>query len=347
MRIVEIDPRSDPLWSGLVQRRGGSVFVSPNWLWVISDTYGFGVSALVALDDGGRAEGGVAFSTVADPAGERLVSLPFSDYCDPLVTSQAQWDALAGVLIDRGRPLDVRCLNSPYPPRDPRFSAKGAASWHGVELQEDADATWKRIRSNGRREVRRAQQRGVEVEPAEDVEGLRRFYELHLGVRKYKYRLLAQPYRFFENIWSRFIARGQGALLLARQEQRVIAGTLYLRWGDTLYYKFSASDPAYLDCRPNDLLVWEGLTYAHAHGCRRFDFGLSDSKQEGLLRFKRKFATEEGEIRSLRYQPPSWRSRGSPELREILDSLTPLLTSEAVPDPVTEEAGEILYALFA
>src|SRR5690606_30698311 len=115
---------------------------------------------------------------------------------------------------------------------------------------------------------------------AESEDDLRAFFEMHLRVRKHKYGLLAQPYRFFRSIWDNFLVPGRGRLLLARVDGRVVGGVLYLDWGDTVYYKFNASDPGDLGVRPNDLLVWEGLRRAHESGMRWFDFGVSDWDQE-------------------------------------------------------------------
>jgi len=51
----------------------------------------------------------------------------------------------------------------------------------------------------------KSQREGLVVRLAQSEEELRAFFEMHLKVRKYKYGLLAQPYRFFQNIWRHFI----------------------------------------------------------------------------------------------------------------------------------------------
>jgi CelD/BcsL family acetyltransferase involved in cellulose biosynthesis len=164
-------------------------------------------------------------------------------------------------------------------------------------------------------------------------------------VRKYKYQLLAQPWAFFEQIWTQLLNQGHGRLQLAERDGDVLGGVLLLQWGRTLYYKFNASQPDLLGARPNDLVVWAAIEYGVAAGLERLDFGLSDWDQEGLLRFKRKYATEEKTIHSLRRvpRPPSSREV---ELRALLPRLTSLLTSPEVPDHLSEEAGNALYRYF-
>lgn len=43
--------------------------------------------------------------------------------------------------------------------------------------------------------------------------------------------------------------------------------------------------------------MWQGIQYGKAKGYTHLDFGLSDWDQEGLVRYKRKFATTDLSIR--------------------------------------------------
>src|SRR5437588_617807 len=59
MKVVCVDPRTDPLWRSLVEKTESSVFHSPSWIRVLTDTYSWQASAYVLVDDarGGRAVG--------------------------------------------------------------------------------------------------------------------------------------------------------------------------------------------------------------------------------------------------------------------------------------------------
>ena len=221
------------------------------------------------------------------------------------------------------RPRFAAC-NNKVPLADSRFVSAKEAKWHAVDLDRALDDIWDSVHSSSRRAIRKARKRGVEIHLAKTKSDLRTFYELHGAVRNRKYRMLAQPYSFFEAIWDGFLERGNGFLLLARYEGRTIAGVLYLRHGDTVYYKFNASAHEQLAERPNDLLLWEGLTHAKQElGCRKLDLGLSDTDQDGLIRYKRKFATEEKMIRFLQHLPATWMQRSNEqEWSKILPELT-------------------------
>jgi len=184
------------------------------------------------------------------------------------------------------------------------------------------------------------------VRVAESEQELRTFFEMHLKVRKYKYGLLAQPYSFFQNIWHHFVDAQHGFLLLAIHGDKIVAGDFFLEWKDTLYYKFNASLPDDLSHRPNDMLIWEGIKQGKNRGHAFLDFGLSDMDQEGLVRYKRKFGTEEKTISFLRHEPNGGPTPAEKEMRELLGRMTSRFTNHMVPDPVTEKAGEDLYRLF-
>jgi CelD/BcsL family acetyltransferase involved in cellulose biosynthesis len=345
MTILEVDPRTDLGWHRLVTQEPSDVFHAPEWVRVLADTYEFDTRALLVVDEAGRPRAGVPYCPIRDLRGSRLVTLPFSDYCDPLVAEPAHWDAMLEQLCQHGSPYLCRCLHNDLPAADKRCTVTKLAHWHAADLTPDLEGLWRRLDESARRAIRKAEKAGVTVQVAEDEKLLRAFYDLHLGVRKFKYRLLAQPYRMFEKVWQHFLAPGKGRLIVASLANQVIAGAVFLEWRDRLYYKFGASDPTELCHRPNDLIIWEAMKHAKAVGLRTLDLGLSDWDQSGLVRYKRKFATEEKTIRFLR-GASGVECEPAPVPR-LLHELTALLTDPAVPDHVSETAGGLLYRYFA
>ncbi|MEW5959595.1 MAG: GNAT family N-acetyltransferase [Chloroflexota bacterium] len=346
MEIIYVDPRSDSRWQQLIQAHASDAFHTPGWLRVLAETYDLEIGAYILLAGTGQPVAGLPFGRIADLKGERLATLPFSDYCDPLVDEPEHWHCLVDRLLADHCPYTLRCLHNDLPLADSRLALVNRAKWHGLNLRPDLDTLWQGLPDTARRAINKAGRQGIGVRLAEDRADLRAFFELHLGMRKYKYRILAQPYRFFEHIWTHLIEKQHGCLLLATHQERVIAGILFLEWKNTLYYKFNASDPAYLSLRPNDLLIWQGIQYGQTRGYTCLDFGLSDWDQEGLVRYKRKFASTEKTISFLRHSP-NGASPQAEHLSRLLPQLTDLFTADSVPDHVTEQAGNVLYGLFS
>jgi lipid II:glycine glycyltransferase (peptidoglycan interpeptide bridge formation enzyme) len=277
----------------------------------------------------------------------RIVSLPFSDYCDPLVSSHQDWQDLFGELETHGMPVLLRCLHSRIVPDDPRLAVTKQARWHGLRLGSDLEKVWSDLDKSWRGAIRKARREGVVVQTVDDETFLEEFAAMHLSVRKYKYRRLSQPQALFEAICRRFRAVRSWYPLVACHQGRVIAACVFLRWNDTLYYKFSASRAEELAVCPNNLLLWEGIQLAKNIGCRLLDLGLSDDDQLGLIRFKQRLGTEEREIRHLCYTPTGHRPEREMEVRRLLEQMTELFTEPTVPDEVTNRAGDMLYRYFA
>lgn len=344
--VVTLDPATDPRWTALLQTRSASIFHSPPWFRALADAYSIEVKAHVAMDATNVPQGGIAFCISTDIFGRRVISLPFSDACDPLLVSSAAWPVLFERLEQEQAPAFLRCRDQ-LGEFDPRLAIIKRARWHSLSVATDATAIWAGFEGAARRGVRKAEHHGVVVRPLNGSQGLAEFHRLHVALRKRKYRLLAQPLSFFEAIKHSFQKVDGWFPLGAFLDDRLVAATLYLRWGDTLYYKFNASCLSSLQLRANNLLVWAGISLARSLGCRELDLGPSDDDQPGLIRFKRQFGAMERELRFLCYFPPNSHDRHHNELRGLFADLIRLLTSPNVPDDVTRQAGALLYRYFA
>lgn len=344
--ISRVDPVHDPAWAALVGMRRSTLFHSPSWMKVLCRTYGLPISAYV-LEEDGRPSGGVAWCDLDDFLGRRRVTLAFSDLCDPLADSVDAMGMLVESVLADGLPWTVRALARNMPKVVAPVVHSTLFQWQAIHLMEDSQALWNGLSSMAQRGVQKAERSGLKAREATEKGELRDWYLQHLRLRKTKHGLLAQPYAFFENIWEAFIEKGQGFLLLADYEGRIVGGTLYLLWQDTCFYKFNASDPTYLPVRPNNLLMWEGALRAKERGCRLLDLGRSNANQEGLVRFKQGFGAVAEELYSVTYQPGADDPAGSREVRHLLEELTGLFVQESVPDDVTEGAGALLYRYFA
>jgi len=124
----------------------------------------------------------------------------------------------------------------------------------------------------------------------------------------------------------------------------VVAGIFLLEWNGRAYYKFNASDPTSLGLRPNDLLMWECLVRSRERANDLLDLGLSSSSQEGLVRYKRKYATVESPVWTLTAGPH--RTPQQAELGPVLHQLTSVLVDERVPLELSERAADALYRYF-
>ena len=350
LTVVGADPLTDPRWRELASTPGAGLFTSPPWLAAVCGSYGFTPQARIAVDGAGRPVGGLAWVAVDDARGLRCLSLPFCDRADPPVPDTATWDLLVDAAGIGDTPFTVRCLDDSPAVRGAGLATTGEAAWHGTPLRDadgalDVDALHRRIHGQSRRNLAAAERAGVRVEVRDDLDAVRLMHGLHVRLRKHKYGYLAQPRGFFERIWQEFAPEGRCVTLVASVGDLVVAAALFLEWNGALYYKFGASDPVHLQVRPNDAIYWTGIRHAIERGLDLVDWGLSDLDQPGLVRFKRKWASEERRLLTLRSGTAAPRV-GAQEFGDALSGLTRLLTDPAVPDEITERAGALLYRYF-
>lgn len=344
-----VDPVTSPAWAELISSTASTLFHSPQWMRVLQETYHIPLSSCI-LERAGRPVAGVAWSPINDLLGPRRVTLPFSDFCDPLASSpqegRTEGRTLAELVAVEGQPWVLRALARNLPDVPFPVTASTLYKWQSIELTPSTQELWDRLTSMASRGVRKAERSGVEVRQAIDKGELREWYLLHLRLRRAKFGLLAQPYAFFERIWDTFFEKGQGFLLLATHQDRVIGGTLYLIWKDVCYYKFSASDGGYLSLRPNNLVMWRGVLEAKERGCRLLDLGRSPVGEPGLVAFKQGFGAKDEDMYAVTYDKEGKAQENAREARRLLNDLTRLFVQESVPERVTEEAGALLYRFF-
>jgi CelD/BcsL family acetyltransferase involved in cellulose biosynthesis len=92
MTIYELNPLGDPRWAAFIDRHPrASVFHTPGWLEALYSTYGYKPIAVTTTPQGAELTNGMVFCDVRSwLTGRRLVSLPFSDHCDPLIEETKQ-----------------------------------------------------------------------------------------------------------------------------------------------------------------------------------------------------------------------------------------------------------------
>ena len=96
MRVSVIDPITDPRWRTIVHRHpAAGIFHTPEWLSALQRTYRYQTLAYVGTGFGDEITCGIPFCRVRSAiTGHRLVSLPFSDHCQPLVSNPEELNEL-------------------------------------------------------------------------------------------------------------------------------------------------------------------------------------------------------------------------------------------------------------
>jgi len=286
----------DPRWLDWARSQPqANCFHHPAWARLLQGSYGCPVWLAVLMGEGGDILAGVPVAEVSRPLGGRCwVSLPFSDHCQALGEGA---EALLAALTAAGQAQRMRQLEFRWDyAGSPGLAVRDEYLLHRLPIDDVFDRFSRRIHPMHQRNVRAAQRHGVQIELTHDLDGLRAFYRLHLLTRR-RQGVPVQPWHFFERLGRELLAQELGFVLLACYQREVLAGAVFLRWNQTLTYKFGASDPQQLGLRPNDLLFWEAVRWACEHDCRVLDLGRTDVDNPGLQDFKRRWGAEETVLR--------------------------------------------------
>jgi CelD/BcsL family acetyltransferase involved in cellulose biosynthesis len=278
----------DQRWQHLVDRsREALPFHRPAWLEVLADSYGFLPFVLAVSDAAGELSAGLPLMEVKDPLrGRRWIALPFTDRCPPLVTSSEAGERLAAALDTARREAGVERLEIRSRVVGDGFTDGVVAATHLLELAPGYEALERSFASTTRRNLRKAQREHLELRIADSEDDIVRvFYELQARTRR-RLGVPVQPRRFFQTLWRLGLERGLGHALLVLQRGRPVAAAVFLVAGETVVYKYGASDERSWPLRPNNLLFAEAIRRACANGAAVFDFGRSDLEDTGLRAFK-------------------------------------------------------------
>lgn len=286
---------TNPSWRDFVATHPAATpFHHPDWADLVAACYRFRAFALVTRDATGNIQAGLPVVEVRHlHGGPRWVSLPFTDYCPPLVSTGQDEAELVSALRHARAALGIRRVEVRGPLAGAGMTSEVAVR-HILALDGGPAAVYAGFhRSQVQRNIRRAQREGLTVRQAEHRQDLvDTFYRLHLLTRR-RQGVPVQPRRFFGLLWDRAISPGLGTVLIVETRGAPIAAAVFLAWHRTVIYKFGASDASAWPLRPNHLLFWHAIRTACEQGYRWFDFGRTDIGQQGLRAFKLSWGARE------------------------------------------------------
>ncbi len=310
MPVYKIEPLRDHRWEDFLDgEHRASVFHTTGWLEALQRAYGYQPIVYTTSSPGTRLRNGVVFCQIESwLTGRRLVSLPFSDYCEPLVDNpedlQSIWDELTA---ERNRSktwryIEVRSI-TPLKADSKLFHSTYEYAIHRLNLSPSLDQIFNAFHKNStQRKIRRAEREGLAYADGCSESLLSNFYQL-LVVTRRRLGIPPQPLK-----WFRYLIASLGDALRIRvafKESRPIAAILTIRRQGTLVYKYGCSNENFHNLGGMHLLLWRSIQEAKNAGLNVFDFGRSDCNNEGLIRFKERWGARRSAVTYSRYTTSS------------------------------------------
>ncbi len=295
MNVLEIDPTADQRWDSFVQDHlQASIFHTRAWLQTLQRTYGYNPRAVVIAQNESRLSAAIPFCEVTGYFGKRrLVSLPFSDHCQPLFDTSEQLKHLTAHLrakrdAEKWDYLELR----PTEPIATTLGLEGSERFvfHRLNLRRNPEEIFTSLhRDCVRRKIKRAEESGLTVENGTTDALLKNFYRLQVITRR-RHGLPAQPYAWFRNLAAEF--GSNLTVSIASSAGDPIAGIITIRHNRTLVYKYGGANYRFRALGGMQLLLWQAIQRAMQDGLTEFDLGRSDMSDSGLVAFKDRWGAE-------------------------------------------------------
>lgn len=340
--IFSLNPLQDSRWSELVEGNPkASVFHSLGWLQALHRTYGYTPIAYTTNPPGAQLANGVVFCIVRSYlTGQRIVSLPFSDHCEPLVSDDGERSVLFEFVVEeskrrrwkyvevRPRATDLALIAG--------FGRGEEYLFHTVDLRDELDTVFARFHKDSvQRRIRHAEREGLTYKVGNSTALLEVFYDLMVMTRR-RHKLPPQPVTWFKNLLECMGHRIK--IRLALKSGEPVACVVTLHFQNTVVYKYGCSNIAFNNLGATAFLFWKTIQEAKESGAIEFDLGRSDFDNSGLIAFKDHWASTRNELTYWRNPAPvlgvsgeGWRARTA---KRIFASL---------PKSLLSAAGRVLY----
>lgn len=338
--LKPINPIDHPGWDDLILSTPNySFFHSSSWAKALSESYSYTPAYFMLMNH----EKPLAVVPVMEVksvlTGRRGVSLPFTDYCEPIYHEPVPFREMMEGMIQHGRKrgwksLELRGGEAPSEDAFPSIHYLR----HALNLSGDIDQLFSRFKESTRRNIRKGLSGEVEIQRDDSLESLRAFYRLHVLTRR-QHGVPPQPYFFFKKVHEHILSRGMGFVVLASFKKKRIAGGVFFYWGGKAVYKYGASDRRFRPLRANHLVMWEAIQWCAQRGFREFCFGRTEMGNQGLRQFKSGWGVEENVVPYYKYDMDQGtyvaeHEKMTPTHHRILRQM---------PIPILKAVGSLLY----
>jgi hypothetical protein len=338
--IEILNPANYSEWDDMVLKCSNySFFHSVAWSEVLTNSYHY-KPLFFSIFDKNRIIGLVPIMEIKSIlTGSRGVSLPFSDYCEPICSDKKLIKHIHKKLYKYGKDakwksVEIRSeigINEKINPSIYFYN-------HVLDVRKSEKEIFQGLHRTTRGNIKRAKRDNIIVAIKNTLEALGIFYDLHSMTRK-KHGLPVQPSYFFKNIYDLVISKKFGNIFIAYYNNLPVSAAIFFHIGEKAIYKYSASDLKFIRYRGNNLVMWEGIRWYAKHGFRQVCFGRTEKENRGLRMYKKGWGPKEKKIFYYKYDYRKGQFIKS--RNNVNDYLCKILTK--MPTNILKMAGKVLY----
>lgn len=339
--IKNIDLASDERWDNFVLHNPkGSIYHTSSWLHSVSSSLGYKIYP-IGIENSNTREliGILPLAKVKNLiSGSKLISFPLSTHCEPLISEKLIGDIFDKVNSEfkKNDYMELRSLDCSCTMEGTSLNENYLI--HILELEESEDNTFQKFHGTSvRASIRRADKNDLTFEINNSIPGLKAFYSLYTDLRT-RLGLPFLSYNFFNSIYKNLIKDDRILIPLVRYGNHVVAAGFILKFKDTFYLEYTASDNTMLNLYPNHKLFWEIIKIAIENKAKFVDFGRTEVNNNSLISFKEKW-------NAIRKQLKYWRIGNQPERKTLAGSGKTFILkiNKHLPKSLLNLQGRILY----
>ncbi len=276
-----------PQWNNIISSfENSSCFHTSNWARAICDSYRYRPSYIILSNHAGLVAVLPLLSIKSTITGRRGVSLPFTDFCDPLISDTCVFKDVFAIMLDYGKKSKWRYIElrgcQKYLPEAVPFDQFYT---HRILLDSNVHKLVSGFRDSTLRNIKKAQKLGVQVQIQSSLEFINYFFELNCRTRQ-QHGLPPQPYIFFKNLYQHLVTAGLGRTAIAFYRGKPIAGAVFLNFSRKAIYKYGASDARFSSLRSNNLVMWEAIKWYAKQNYKELHMGRTELSHAGLDQYK-------------------------------------------------------------
>ena len=151
---------------------------------------------------------------------------------------------------------------------------------------------WKGYKKRVRRDVRRAEKSGIYLEEIRSSNEIDEIFDLYNQTMRRNIAYTTWTKKSLYSIYENLVKAGKAKMILAKKDEKMIAGIILLFSEDIVHYFFAASSEKYFQFCPNDLLVHHAICLSFREGKKYFDLMTSREDDVALMSFKEKWGAK-------------------------------------------------------
>ena len=339
--VYTIDPLHDARWAEFISRHdSASVFHTPAWLAALQHTYGYTPVVYTTSPPFSPLSNGILLCQVNSwLTGRRMVSVPFSDHCEPLLDGPAAAAAIVeelknAVNVGKWKYVELR-PRTELPNLDSGVKSSDFYL-HTLDLRPAADELLRRThKTSVQQRINRAEREGLVYECGNSERLLNAFYRLMIKTRR-RHQLPPQPIQWFRNLAACMRERLQIRVAFKGGEE--IAAILTVQYNNVVVYKYGCSEKTFSNLGGIPFLLWKTIVEAKAAGLTCLDLGRSDVDNSGLIAFKDRWGAKSSKLAYLRWSRKQASNVAGRHSSRMIKQVFAMM-----PDVVLKTMGRILY----